>query len=128
MVDGAYVGKDLEVSDMRFCWVSGGTTRKMTLMLIVGRPLELCRGEFGLAETTAATDDRKTVAGPALLKLEEIAQTANFMPHEQNLDRICEQIVDVPVPQMAKQFIGVGPPSTSLLCQFLRFWKRSLRW
>ena len=46
------------------------------------------------------------VALPAPPEVEEIADMESLMPHVQNVNRICEQIVDIPVPNMTEQLIG----------------------
>ena len=41
------------------------------------------------------------------LILEEIVEVVRLVPQEQMSERICEQVVEVPVPQVAEKLIGV---------------------
>ena len=58
-----------------------------------------------LHKTSAGRITEQNVAGPAPPMLEEIDEAEGLMPHEHTLDRICEQILDISVPQVAEQLI-----------------------
>ena len=68
------------------------------------------------------------VAVPGPLVLEEVFEAARLRGHVRISDRVCENIVEDPVPQVAEQFLApcVGEPVPQNLNEALRCWGLTL--